>query len=140
MKSIAIFDWLYRSPINRKLYFNILTNNTSGYILSDHFELSDQYVVKMAELCQSKGVKFHLYPAPVSDEKQESVEMLKESFVNSKTYRINPKYFDMVHYFPAEQAPDGRHFAGAYANQEAYNEKIQEYYAGEELLAYLRFS
>lgn len=43
-----IIKVLHLSAVNRKLYLNILADHTPGYVLSNHFEIADQYVVKIA--------------------------------------------------------------------------------------------
>jgi len=138
-----VVDALYLSAVNRKLYLNILKDCTPGHkllSLSDFFELSDQYVVKMAELCDSRGVNFHMYPCPVSEtQKVDKFENLQEPFRNSKTYNINPRFLDMVLIYPAEQAADSVHFSGDYANQAEYNKKMNYMYSGELILEYLKF-
>ncbi len=130
---------LYLSAVNRKIYLNYIANRTAGYVLSNYFELSDQYVVKMAELCGNKGVSFHLYPCPVCEIREELIDSINDAFIESKTYNINPQFIEMVQYYPAEQASDGIHFSGEYVNQDLLNEKIQQLYSNEILLDYLKF-
>lgn len=125
---------LYLSAVNRKIYLNVLADRTSGYKLSDRFELADRYVVKIADLCASRGVRFHLYPCPVCETKKEKVENLRPAFEASKVYALNPDLLDMVLYYPAEQASDGTHFSGDYKNREHYNRIIRQQYEGLELL------
>lgn len=134
-----VVNVLYLSAVNRKICLNYMADRTEGYVLSNHFELSDQYVVKIAELCRSKGVNFYLYPCPVSESSKESVESLNDVFMESKTYNINPRFIEMVQYYPAEQSGDGIHFSGDYANQDVFNEKIKQVYSNEALLNYLKF-
>ena len=134
-----VVNALYLSAVNRKIYLNYISNRTDGYILSNHFELSDQYVVKMAELCESKGVDFYMYPCPVCEIKKESVDSIKDEFMESQTYNINPQFISMIQYYPTGQATDGTHFSGDYANQDVLNEKIKQLYSSEVLLKYLKF-
>lgn len=130
----AIVQIIDRSGINRKLYLNLLKDYSEGYKLSNHFELADQYVYKIYEMCKERNVAFHLYPCPVSEANADNVNNLKEVFEKSKIHEINPEYLDMVIYYPAEQAEDGTHFSGKYANQENYTKYIREAYEGLELL------
>lgn len=128
---------LYLSAVNRKLYLNLLAQWTQGYKPSYYFELSDQYVMKMADLCKDRGVNFYLYPCPVCENKERSVEALKEKYANSKTYEINPDFLNAIQFYPADQANDGVHFSGDYANQKEYNNKIRQMYSGDVLMEYL---
>ena len=126
------------SSVNRKLYLNTLKDHTPGYVLSNHFELADQYVVKIADLCKSRGVNFYLYPCPVSEKvKERKVDRIREEFINSKIYSINPKYLDMIYFYPAEQSQDGVHFSGDYKNQTVYNSALRKILSGEPILDYL---
>ena len=130
---------LYLSAINRRIYLNVLANKTRGYELSNHFELADQYVVKIAQMCDEKGVRFHLYPCPVCETKKESIDDMQSGFEQSKIYDINPDFLNMIQYYPAEQAEDGAHFSGEYDNQECFNEKIRQIYTCPELIDNLKF-
>lgn len=127
------------SGINRKLYLNLLRDNATGYTLSNYFEIADQYVVKISDLCKERGVNFHLYPCPVSEIKKEEIDSLEEAFAESEIYRLNPNYLNMVYYYSADQAADGTHFSGDYANQKCYNEKIMSIFVDRELLEMLKF-
>lgn len=131
-------DSMYSSGVNKKLYLNFLRKSSSGYKLSNDFELADQYVCKIDELCRERNVSFHLYPCPMSETRKEYIEDLDASFKESKIYSLNPAFLDMAYYFPAEQAADGAHFSGDYANQKCYNEKISAMFEGYELLDMLR--
>ena len=123
-----------RSGINRKLYMNLLKDHSEGYKQSYYFELADQYVCKIYEMCKEKNVAFHLYPCPVSEAKAGDIEQLEEIFEKSKIYEINPDYLNMITYFPAVQSEDDTHFSGKYASQKNYNEQIRNIYKDCELL------
>lgn len=127
------------SGINKKIYLNLLRKRSAGYRLTDYFELANQYICKMDELCKERNVNFHLYPCPVSESKKEDMEELIPQFMESEIYPINPSFFEQIYYFPAEQAADGAHFSGDYANQECYNDIISVAFDGDELLEMLGF-
>lgn len=129
---------MYLSGVNKKIFLNLLRKRSAGYRLNNYFELADQYVCKIDELCKEKNISFHLYPCPVSETKKNSMENLADIFIKSKIYSLNPHFLDMIYYFPAEQAADGAHFSGDYANQECYNDKISAMFAEYELLDMLR--
>ena len=135
----AVVQFIDRSPINRKLYLNMLKEHSDGYIPSNQFELADQYVYKIYTMCKERNVTFHLYPCPVSEASAEKVQALRSDFEKSKIREINPDYLDMVTYYPAEQARDGTHFTGKYANDDYYDRLIKDIYAGTELCDMLFF-
>ncbi|WP_196802981.1 hypothetical protein [Butyrivibrio sp. MC2013] len=130
---------LHLSAVNRKIYLNYLADHSHSYKLSSPFELADQYVGKIAELCNERGVKFHLYPCPVCESNKDSAEAMSEQFASSKLYEINPDYFDMIDYFSADQSQDGVHFDGNVYDREMFNSIIMEDYKGEVLLDYLKY-
>lgn len=134
-----IVNGIRSSGVNKKLYLNFLRKRSAGYRLTDYFELADQYICKMDELCKEKNVNFHLYPCPVSEIKKKDIENLVPLFMESGIYPINPSFLERIYYFPAEQAADGAHFSGEYANQECYNDIISIAFAEYELSEQLRF-
>ena len=125
------------SPVNRKIYLNLLRQYSRGYDMP-HFELADEYVTKIDEMCKSKNVSFHMYPGPVSDGKKDLCVEYNKEFVNSAIYSINPRFFEEIYYYPAEQAADGFHFSGEYANREHFNSVIREVIKDTELQKMLR--
>ena len=69
----------------------------------------------------------------------EYVNNLKNAFREYAIYEINPEYLESVYYFPSIESADGTHFSGDAANQESYNEKIQQMYKGREIVEMLNF-
>ena len=53
------------------------------------------------------------------------MEALATNFEGSWLKKQYPGYFESIVYFPVEQAADGIHFSGDYAEQANYNEKIR---------------
>lgn len=131
---------LGKSGVNLKLYLNALNRSGAEYQMSYPFELADRYLVKLNDECSKRGIEFHLYPCPVCEASRDLNDSFKESFEESETRNINPEYYDMVMYYPAEQAADGEHFSGEYASQEHYNDIIREAYAQTDLLDSLKLS
>ena len=132
-----VVELIDNSPVNRKIYLNLLQQYSQGYNMK-HFDLADRYVTKIDEMCNDKKVSFHLYPGPVSDAKKDlCIEYYKE-FIDSAIYHINPQFFDDIYFYPAEQAADGFHFSGEYANREHFNSIINEMLKDTELQHMLR--
>lgn len=130
----AVVEWIDKSAINRKLYLNALASQKEGYHQEKRFEIAEQYIKKMYELCEEKGISLHLYPCPVSEKNIESTEDFKDAFKSTWLYQQFPDYTDHILYYPEEQSADGVHFAGEFATQECYNEKIKTILEGSELL------
>lgn len=118
------------SAINRKLYLNLLKEHSESYVQSSKFELAEQYLVKMYELCEANGVTMHLYACPLADTRVEEIAGMKEQYKESVLYEYFPDFMENIYFFPVEEAADGVHFSGDYANQEHYNEMIKEMYTG----------
>lgn len=114
-----------KSAVNRKLYLNMLEDHSEGYVQENPFELAEQYIGKIYELCNTRNINLHLVPGPVSEINIEKNDELRSEYEQTSLYYYFPNYFDEVYYYPAEQAIDGVHFSGEYATQEIYNEKIQ---------------
>lgn len=126
---ISIQPWLVNlidsSAINRKIYFNLIQKYGKTYQQNFKFELADQYIAKMYDLCEENGMNLHLYACPVADTRQQEMEALATNFEGSWLKKQYPGYFESIVYFPVEQAADGIHFSGDYAEQANYNEKIR---------------
>ena len=129
-----------KSGINRKLYLNYMRGKTEGYILSDYYELSDKYLVKLSELCKDKGVNLYFYPCPVSEAKRDAVEIYAETFESTLTYNINPAYYNMIYYYPAEWSGDNTHLEYEYREAEYVDPMLRELLSGTSLLDELNFN
>ena len=135
--------WLIdRSAVNRKIYLNELQKWAKVEDEGVVSNASVQYIDKLKKLCDEKGVNLHLYPGPFADTEKmhDFVEnRFAEEYADTIIYQYYPDYVNQIRYYPEEQFGDGIHFGGAWANQEAYNEKIKEMYEGTELLEDLQF-
>lgn len=135
----SIVHAVHLSGMSQKIYLNMLRKRTAGYMLNNFYELADRYVYKMDEMCRERGVAFHLYPCPVADTRMEEMRNLDSAYGEAIIYEINPDFYQSIYYFPAEEAEDGAHFSGDYANQEHFNETIKRMFEGEELVEMLNF-
>lgn len=116
------------SPILRKLYLSYINFNASPYIQESPFEISDQYVRKLYDLCKENDVTLHLYPSPVSESFREQVKDLEEVYKTTWMSSVYPDFFDNILYYPNEWSEDLSHFSGEYATREALNSIIQRAY------------
>lgn len=128
-----------KSGINRKLYLNYMREKTDGYKLSYYYELSDIYLMKLIDLCNSKNVNLYFYPCPVSEAKRDEVTTYEASYEESETYKINPDYFDMIYYYPAEWSEDNTHLEYEYRSPEYVDTILMELLKGSPLLEALKF-
>lgn len=126
------------SPILRKLYLSYINFNRIPYVQESPFEISDQYVRKIYDLCQEKGVVLHLYPSPVSESFREQVEDLEEAYKTTWMSSVYPDFFDDILYYPNEWSEDLSHFSGEYALRESLNKTIQKAYGETALSDYLK--
>lgn len=138
MKSFVV-KVIDKSAINRKIYLNMLADSKEGYLQKTSYEIAEQYIKKIYDLCQENDIKLHLYPCPVVESQRESIENMREEY--SKTWLCTkfPDYLDNVLFYSDEQTGDGVHFGGEYASTKHYNEKIREVFKGSKLLEELCF-
>lgn len=121
-----IVKWMEHSAVGRKIYFNLLKDYGTNYEEKELFEIANQYVHKIDELCKEQNIKLHFYPSPVAENFKESMETRKIKFQNTWLGERFPLFFNYVFYFPDEQAKDGTHFSGEFATQSAFNGWIKE--------------
>lgn len=135
----VIVELIDKSAVNRKLYLNMLADTKEGYQQKSRFEIADQYIQKIYNLCEEREIELHLEPSPVVESQRESIGKLKDEYKKTWLYTEFPTYLDNVLYYPDEEARDGVHFGGEYATQENYNKKIEIMLEGTELLKTLLF-
>lgn len=133
-----IVQLIEKSAINRKLYLNVLKKYKTGYEQKTTFEIADQYIRQIYELCEKNNIGFHLYACPVAESKYQIVKELQDDYDNTWMKTQFPNYFDNILFFPDEQSADGTHFSGEYESQTHYNEKISKILADTKLLDNLK--
>lgn len=126
------------SPIARKLALSYMDFNREDYVQSSPFEIADQYIKKLYDLCEEKGVELHLYSSPVSEFYREQVEELEESFRGTWISSRYPDYMNDILYYPSEWSEDMSHFGGEYAERDKLNETIERAYEKTVLLQKLK--
>lgn len=126
------------SPICRKLYLSYIDLNREDYVQESPFEIADQYVKKLYDLCRINQVELHVYPSPVSEYFRNQVTELSEEYGNTWMSTIFPDYFSQIMFFPDAWSEDLSHFSGEYAEREQLNEIIMQAY-GQTALSKLNF-
>ena len=128
------------SGVHRKLCLNYLNTNKTGYVPDSYFDIAEQYISKICDMCEERNINFHLYPLPVCESKRTEISEITKEFENSALYNINPNFLDNVVYYPTNESNDQVHFSGIYASQEYYNEKINRMYSDTSLLSTLKLN
>lgn len=126
------------SPVCRKLYLSRLNMTADEYEQSFPFEISDQYIRKLYELCEENGVELHLYSSPVAEYYRDQIAELSEAYEGTWMSSRYPDYINDILYYPSEWAEDLSHFSGEYAERGRLNETIERAYSGTELLQELK--
>lgn len=134
-----VVQLIHESPLNLKLYLNLLQDSGRLNRMENNFDLADQYLVKLYELCEEKGIKFHLYAAPVCEGREKLVDEMIPDYSNTKLAGYFPDFLNDTYYYPMEQTDDGVHFGADYSNQEFFNEKLKIVLAGTDLEKVLRY-
>ena len=128
-----------RSAINRKLYLNYIREQGDGYVPESYYELADQYLTKLMEVCKQKGAELHLCSCPVSEVKKVQISEYEKEYYNSATYRTFPEYFEKVSFYPEDCFGDGTHFSEQYKTREFLDSVILDIADGTILLNVLQF-
>lgn len=129
-----IVSLVENSPICRKLCLNYLLQNKTPYVQEHSFEIADQYVKKLHDLCQKNNVQLHLYSSPVAENYRKQVEELALEYQGTWMSLQYPDYLNDIFFYPDEWAEDLSHFSGEYAERNELNEIIREAYGGTALL------
>lgn len=128
------------SPVMRKLYLSYININRSDYVQSSPFEIADQYVRKLYDLCEEHGAKLHVYPSPVAEVFRGRSEELEKEYGTTWMSTQYPDYFRDILYYPDEWSEDTSHFSGEHAEREELDKIIETAYEGTELLENLKKS
>ncbi len=116
------------SPVCRKLCLSYLEVNREAYVPEPPFELADQYVRKLYDLCRENRVELHFYSCPVSEYFRDQVTELSGEYGGTWMSAQFPDYFAGMMFYPAEWAADSSHFSGEHAGRGQLNEIIRQAY------------
>lgn len=129
-----VVDVIENSPVMRKLYLSYININKSDYVQSSPFEIGDQYVKKLHDLCEENGVALHVYASPVSETFREQTEELEKIYDSTWMSTCYPDFFKDILIYPDEWSEDTSHFSGEHAEREGLNSIIETAYEGTVLL------
>lgn len=138
MKPLVV-EGIDKSAINRKIYLNLLNTYSSSYQQSSKYEIAEQYIKKIYELCKEREIELHLLACPVVESRRDEIEASKADYMNTWLYTVFPEFLEEVVYYSNEETEDGVHFAGEFAVQENYNEKLRIILVDSSLLQELQF-
>lgn len=125
------------SPVCRKLCLSYINANKEDYVQQSPFEITDQYVRKLYDLCTEHHVTLHIYPSPVSEYYKNTIPDLAEEYENTWMSVQFPEYFDQILFYPEEWSEDKSHFSGEHMQREKLNEIIRNAY-GQDAMGGLR--
>lgn len=123
-----IVSLIENSPVCRKLYLSYIDINREDYVQESPFEIADQYVKKLYDLCLENQVELHVYPSPVSEYFKNQVMELSEEYGNTWMSTKFPDYFNQIMFYPDAWSEDLSHFSGEYAERGWLNEIINQAY------------
>ena len=118
------------SPLNRKLFLSYIRMHREPYVQDNDYEIASRCIIRLKELCESKGVTFHFYSSPSTEYYREKIEETRSDYEMSGMYLLYPDYLDRIYYFPDEWSSDMTHFSEEYAVREVYDAIIDEAYDG----------
>lgn len=99
------------SPVLKKAYFNVLNEYFAKNVKMEIPHVVENYIVKMHDLCEEKGVTMHLLPSPIPDsqERKDLEVQLEKLYEETEIYPLFPSYYENLTYYPAEYFSDGIH-------------------------------
>ena len=133
-----VVNVIENSPMMRKLYLSYININREEYVQSSPFEIADQYVKKLYDLCEENGVTLHIYASPVSETFRERTKELEKEYGTTWMSNRYPDFFHDILYYPDEWSEDTSHFSGEHAERDELDRIIEMAYGGTELSKNLR--
>lgn len=113
----SVVKMIHESPLCMKLYLNLLAKKNEAFprkaqgLISD---LSYRYLGKIQELCEERGIQFHLIPGPHADSEDQRTragQVYSEAEEKGDTLGIR-EYVGQIVYYPEELFRDRVHFDG----------------------------
>lgn len=111
----AIVEVIHHSPLNMKLYLNMLAKKDEMFPVETDRPISEvtyKYLEKLYSLCEREGIVLHLIPGPHADseERFELEEQIREELITNGDLPELEAYLDKIIYYPEELFRDGIHF------------------------------
>lgn len=123
-----VASFIDASPLNRKLFLSYIRMHNEPYVQENDYEIASRCIIRLKELCESRGVTFHFYSSPSTEYYRDKIEETRSDYELSDMYALYPDYLDSIYYFPNEWSGDMTHFSTEYANREVYDRVMDEAY------------
>ncbi len=123
-----VASFIDASPLNRKLFLSYIRMHNEPYVQENDYEIASRCIIRLKELCESRGVTFHFYSSPSTEYYRDKIEETRSDYELSDMYALYPDYLDSIYYFPNEWSGDMTHFSTEYANREVYDRMMDEAY------------
>lgn len=110
-----VVEIIETSPLNRKLFLNLLTYKERFFPIRSNTVVSDVsylYLEKLYRLCEEKNIQLHLIPGPHADTEGQHIqkERIENELKENGYIKYFGNYFDKIKYYPVELFRDGVHF------------------------------
>ncbi len=123
-----VASFIDASPLNRKLFLSYIRMHNEPYVQENDYEIASRCIIRLKELCESRGVTFHFYSSPSTEYYRDKIEETRSDYELSDMYALYPDYLDSIYYFPNEWSGGMTHFSTEYANREVYDRVMDEAY------------
>ena len=123
-----VASFIDASPLNRKIFLSYIRMHNEPYVQENDYEIASRCIIRLKELCESRGVTFHFYSSPSTEYYRDKIEETRSDYELSDMYALYPDYLDSIYYFPNEWSGDMTHFSTEYANREVYDRVMDEAY------------
>lgn len=123
-----VASFIDASPLNRKIFLSYIRMHNEPYVQENDYEIASRCIIRLKELCESRGVTFHFYSSPSTEYYRDKIEETRSDYELSDMYALYPDYLDSIYYFPNEWSGDMTHFSTEYANREVYDMVMDEAY------------
>ena len=110
-----VVEIVHKSPMCMKIYLNLLDQKDQIISTKSTGLVSDvtyQYLIKFKELCDYKGIRFHLIPGPHADNsaQHQREERIRGELKTCEVYQEIENYLDQISYYPEDLFRDRIHF------------------------------
>lgn len=123
-----VASFIDASPLNRKIFLSYIRMHNEPYVQENDYEIASRCIIRLKELCESRGVTFHFYSSPSTEYYRDKIEETRSDYELSDMYALYPDYLDSIYYFPNEWSNDMTHFSSEYSNREVYDRVMDEAY------------
>ena len=123
-----VASFIDTSPLNRKVFLSYIRMHNEPYVQENDYEIASRCIIRLKELCESRGVTFHFYSSPSTEYYRDKIEETRSDYELSDMYALYPDYLDSIYYFPNEWSNDMTHFSSEYSTAVKFNQIISENY------------